>query len=140
MDFGIALLLIALLVAGATTLGVIVRARSTRVANGCGGDERSLAVEGAEVTLVQLSSPVCSACVAMRRVLGTMTAADSTIAHRELAVEDEAELARRHSVFSTPTTLVLDAHGRVRSRLIGAVRPDVVQRAVDAARLELVSA
>jgi thioredoxin-like negative regulator of GroEL len=125
---------ISALVALATVLGLTLRARGTRVAKGCGGDEHQLIVEGAEVTLVQLSSPVCSACVAMRRVLAELTAADGTVAHREIDVVDEPEVARRHSVYSTPTTLVLDREGHVRARLIGAVKPADVRAAVDAAR------
>jgi thioredoxin-related protein len=140
MDFGIALLLIALLLAGATALGFVVRSRSARVASGCGADEHALAIEGAHVTLVQLSSPVCSACTVMRKVLGDLAATDPTLAHREIDVVDESELAQRHSVYSTPTTLVLDAEGLVRSRLIGAVRPDEVRRAIEAARQKLVTA
>ena len=140
MDIVSALVVIALLLAGATALGLVVRARSARVASGCGGDEHDLSVDGAEVTLVQLSSPVCSACVAMRRVLGDLAAADGTVAHRELDVTDHLDVAQRHSVYSTPTTLVLDAEGRVRSRLIGAVRPDEVRSAVDEARSALVAA
>ena len=122
------------LVALATVLGFTLRARGTRVASGCGGDEHQLTVEGAEVTLVQLSSPVCSACVAMRRVATELVATDDTVAHREIDVIDEPDVARRHSVYSTPTTLVLDREGHVRSRLIGAVKPADVRAAVDAAR------
>lgn len=134
MDALTALIVIASLVAVATVLGLTLRARSTRVAPGCGGDEHELVVEGAEVTLVQLSSPVCSACVAMRRVATELVAADETVAHREIDVVDEPEVARRHSVYSTPTTLVLDRDGHVRSRLIGAVKAADVRAAVDAAR------
>lgn len=89
MDALPALLVIAGLLAAATLLGLLVRSRSTRVAEGCGGDEHQLAVEGAEVTLVQLSSPVCSACAAMRRVAESLVAADPTVAHREIDVVDE---------------------------------------------------
>ncbi|WP_439564309.1 thioredoxin family protein [Microcella sp.] len=134
MDALTALLVIGALVAVATLLGLGLRARATRVATGCGGDEHQLAVDGAEVTLVQLSSPVCSACAAMRRVGSALAAADPTIAHREIDVVDEPEVARRHSVFSTPTTLVLDRDGHVRARLIGAVKPADVRAAVEAAR------
>ncbi len=135
MDALPALLVIAGLVATATVLGLVVRSRSTRVAEGCGGDEHQLSVDGAEVTLVQLSSPVCSACVAMRRVATALVDSDPSVAHREIDVLDEPEVARRHSVFSTPTTLVLDREGHVRARLIGAVKPVDVRAAVDAARL-----
>lgn len=105
------------------------------MASGCGGDEHQLSVEGAEVTLVQLSSPVCSACAAMRRVAESLVDADPTVAHREIDVVDEPAVASRHSVYSTPTTLVLDREGHVRARLIGAVKPADVRAAVDAARL-----
>lgn len=135
MDALPAFLVIAGLVVAATALGLLVRSRSARVASGCGGDEHQLTVEGAEVTLVQLSSPVCSACAAMRRVAASLVDADPSIAHREIDVVDEPEVARRHSVLSTPTTLVLDRDGRVRARLIGAVKPADVRAAVDAARV-----
>lgn len=137
MDALPALIVIAALIGVATLLGLVLRARSTRVATGCGGDEHGLAAEGAEVTLVQLSSPVCSACAAMRRVGTALVTADPTVAHREIDVVDEPEVARRHSVFTTPTTLVLDREGRVRARLIGAVKAADVRAAVDAARSEL---
>lgn len=134
MDALLALIVIAALIGVASLLGLVLRARGTRVAAGCGGDEHQLVVEGAEVTLVQLSSPVCSACVAMRRVGTELAASDATIAHREIDVVDEPDVARRHSVFSTPTTLVLDREGHVRARLIGAVKVADVRAAVDAAR------
>ncbi len=140
MDVLPALIVIVALIALATVLGLIVRARSTRVASGCGGDEHQLVVDGAEVTLVQLSSPVCSACVAMRRVASELVAADATVAHVEIDVVDEPEVAQRHSVYSTPTTLVLDREGHVRARLIGAVKPEDIRTAVDAARTALVTA
>ena len=140
MDLVTAVVIIALLVAGATVLGLIARSRATRVASGCGGDEHALVVPGADVTLVQLSSPVCSACVAMRRVAQQLTEADSSIGHREIDVVDAPEVASRHSVYSTPTTLVLDHEGHVRARLIGAVRPADALAAIDAARTERVSA
>ena len=134
MDALSALVVILALIGVASVLGVVLRARGTRVATGCGGDEHQLSVEGADVTLVQLSSPVCSACVAMRGVASELATADPTVAHREINVVDEPEVARRHSAYSTPTTLVLDREGRVRARLIGAVKPADVRAAVDAAR------
>ena len=140
MDVLLALAAIAALVAFATVLGLTLRARSVRVVSGSGGDEQRLTVEWADVTLVQLSSPICSACVAMRRVATELVAADGTVAHREIDVVDEPEVARRHSVYSTPTTLVLDRQGHVRSRLIGAVKPADVRAAVDAARTAQVRA
>jgi thiol-disulfide isomerase/thioredoxin len=140
MDVLTALIVIAALIALATVLGLIVRARGTRVATGCGGDEHQLVVDGAEVTLVQLSSPVCSDCVAMRRAATELVAADPSVAHREIDVVDEPEVARRHSVYSTPTTLVLDSEGHVRARLIGAVKTADIRIAVDAARTAVVTA
>jgi len=138
MDFSVALLVVGGLLVLGTVLGAVVRSRSARVASGCGGDEHELAVSGAEVTLVQLSSPVCSACVAMRRVAESLVAEQPGLAHREIDVIDQPDVAHRHSVFSTPTTLVLDAEGHVRARLIGAVRPEQARAAIEAARTELV--
>ena len=130
-----ALAVTTLLIALATALGLLLRRRRARVVSGCGITEQQLTVEGAEVTLIQLSSPVCSACAAMRRVATELVATDGTVAHREIDVIDEPEVARRHSVLTTPTTLVLDRQGHVRSRLIGAVKAAEVRAAVDAARV-----
>ena len=133
-----ALLAIAALVLGTTAIGLVVRARSGRVvvADGATTDAR-LAVPGAEVTLLQLSSPVCSACAVMRRVTEELVAQEPGVARRELDVTEHPDLASAHRVLSTPTTLLVDASGAVRGRIVGAAKPDAVRDALRSVREQL---
>lgn len=131
-----ALLAIAALVIGATAIGLVIRARSGRVvvSDRSGAADARLAVAGADVTLLQLSSPVCSACAVMRRVSEELVAGERGLARRELDVTEHPELASAHNVLSTPTTLLVDARGVVRGRIVGAAKPAEVRAAVQSVR------
>lgn len=134
-----ALLAIVALVVGATAIGLVIRARAGRVSlaqRDLAGDAR-LAVPGAEVTLLQLSSPVCSACAVMRRVTEELVVGEPSLARRELDVTEHPELASAHNVLSTPTTLLVDAQGVVRGRIVGAAKPAAVRDAVRSVRESL---
>lgn len=134
-----ALLAIVALVVGATVIGLVIRARAGRVTlapRDQAADAR-LAVAGAEVTLLQLSSPVCSACAVMRRVTEELVAGEPSLARRELDVTEHPDLASAHNVLSTPTTLLVDAQGVVRGRIVGAAKPDAVRDAVRSVRESL---
>lgn len=131
-----ALLAIAALVLGATAIGLVIRARSGRVVvtERSGAADARLAIPGAEVTLLQLSSPVCSACAVMRRVSEELVAGEEGLARRELDVTEHPELASAHKVLSTPTTLLIDATGIVRGRVVGAAKPADLREAVRSVR------
>jgi thioredoxin-related protein len=134
-----ALLAIVALVAGATAIGLVVRARAGRVSLSLRDEaaDARLAVPGAEVTLLQLSSPVCSACAVMRRVTEELVAGEPSLARRELDVTEHPGLASAHNVLSTPTTLLVDAQGIVRGRIVGAAKPAAVRDAVRSVRESL---
>jgi hypothetical protein len=128
------------LVVGATVIGLIIRARSGRLVAESPVEETTdvlLAVPGAELTLVQLSSPVCSACGVMRRVSQEIVARDPQLAFRELDVTAHPELANAHNVLSTPTTLLVDASGGVHGRIVGAATLAAARRSVDSVRSTL---
>ncbi|KRF32538.1 thioredoxin family protein [Yonghaparkia sp. Soil809] len=131
-----ALLAIAALIIGATAIGLVIRARSVRVvvADASQAADARLAVAGADVTLLQLSSPVCSACAVMRRVGEELVAQEDGLARRELDVTEHPDLASAHNVLSTPTTLLIDAAGIVRGRIVGAAKPAEVRAAVQSVR------
>jgi thiol-disulfide isomerase/thioredoxin len=122
------------LVLASVLIGVGMRAATGRVRDDGQRVDASLAVPDAELTLLQLSSPVCSACAAMRRVAERLTGDDAAIGHREIDVTEHPELVRRLGVLSTPTTLVVGRDGRVHSRIIGAAPVDTVRSAVEDAR------
>jgi hypothetical protein len=78
---------------------------------------------GARGTFVQFSSATCATCPQVRRVLAELAAADPGVVHVDLASEDHMDLVRRFSVYRTPTVLLLDPDGAVRSRTSGPLTP-----------------
>ncbi|MFI2074297.1 TlpA family protein disulfide reductase [Streptomyces triculaminicus] len=88
---------------------------------------------GARATLVQFSSAFCQPCRATRRVLGEVAAMVDGVAHVEIDAEARLELVRALEVRATPTTLVLDAGGRVVRRAAGQPRRADVIAALGAA-------
>ncbi len=81
---------------------------------------------GERATLLQFSSAFCAPCRATRRVLGDVAAVVPGVVHLEVDAEQHLDLVRRVDVLRTPTTLVLDAHGREVTRATGALRKEQV--------------
>ncbi len=75
---------------------------------------------GERATLLQFSSAFCAPCRVTRRTLEEVSALVEGVAHVEVDAESQLELVRRLQVTRTPTTLVLDAHGREVTRAAGA--------------------
>jgi len=91
---------------------------------------------GTDATLVELSSTFCQPCRAARAVLQRVADTSDGVRLVELDVArplGEA-LGRRFDVLSTPTVLVLDAHGVVRDRSVGVPRLAQVRAAVASVR------
>jgi thiol-disulfide isomerase/thioredoxin len=82
---------------------------------------------GERATLLQFSSAFCTPCRATRVVLGDVAGMVEGVRHIEVDAESHLDLVRRLDITRTPTVLVLDADGRIRSRATGAPRKaDVV--------------
>jgi thiol-disulfide isomerase/thioredoxin len=79
---------------------------------------------GTRATFVQFSARTCASCPQVRRVLASLAATEPGVVHVDLAAEDRMDLVRRFSVFRTPTVLLLDPAGEVRSRTSGPLTPD----------------
>jgi thiol-disulfide isomerase/thioredoxin len=84
---------------------------------------------GTRATYLQFSSPACSPCRSVRRVLDGVVAGHPELGHLEIDATERLDLARRLDVMRTPTVLVLDPGGRVVSRVSGPLDP---QQALDA--------
>ena len=80
------------------------------------------AVLGQRATLVQFSSAFCTPCRATRVVLADVAGMVPGVAHVEIDAESHLELVRRLDVTRTPTVLVLDSVGVIRTRATGAPR------------------
>ena len=86
---------------------------------------------GERATLLQFSSAFCAPCRATRRVLGEVADLVPGVAHVEVDAEHHLELVRRLGILRTPTTLVLDEHGREVTRASGAPQPAQVLAALE---------
>lgn len=117
----VAAILVAL-VAGSTVAGLLWRRSQGRVASASAPSLGIPGVERGAITLVQFSSPVCAYCGPARVLLGEIAGSRDFVRHIELDVVDHPELASRLGILQTPTTLIVDASGDVRSRIGGAPR------------------
>jgi thiol-disulfide isomerase/thioredoxin len=93
-------------------------------------DELGAAELGERATLVQFSSAFCQPCVATRRILADVADLVPGVTHVEIDAESNLDLVRRLDVRRTPTTLVLDARGRVATRASGQPRKEQVVAAL----------
>lgn len=104
--------------------GVVDPAEQTPVSVLDGADiEHEL---GERATLLQFSSAFCAPCRATRRVLAEVVGVVPGVVHVEVDAEHHLDLVRRLGVTRTPTTLILDQHGREVSRASGAPTRDEV--------------
>jgi thiol-disulfide isomerase/thioredoxin len=112
--------------ASSTTYEEEADVAATRLAS---GDLDGVAL-GDRATLVQFSSAFCAPCRATRRVLAEVADAVPGVTHVEIDAESHLDLVRRLDVMRTPTTLVLDAAGRVTTRASGQPRKEQVLAAL----------
>ncbi|SDN81508.1 Thioredoxin [Cryobacterium flavum] len=129
-------LLLALL-AATTVLGLVWRARQGRVARVAGdvitpADVAATAPFGPAATLLQFSTEMCARCPGTRRLLGDVAAERPGVVHVDVDLTHRADLANRYSILQTPTTLILDATGRVRARVGGAPNRAAINSTLDA--------
>jgi thiol-disulfide isomerase/thioredoxin len=125
-------LLAALLLAGA--VGVVLRRRAGQARVVTDGERlgvADLAVPlGERATFVQFSSPACSPCRSVRRVLTDLAQAEPDLVHVELDATERLDLAKRLGILRTPTVLLLDPGGRVVRRISGPITPAQARAAV----------
>jgi thiol-disulfide isomerase/thioredoxin len=88
---------------------------------------------GPRATLVEFSTAFCQPCRATRRILAEVADTVPGVAVVEVDAESNLDLVRRLGVMRTPTVLVLDASGVIRSRAVGLPRKAEVVAAVGAA-------
>jgi thiol-disulfide isomerase/thioredoxin len=86
---------------------------------------------GERATLLQFSSAFCAPCRATKRVLADVAALVPGVRHVEVDAESNLELVRRLNILKTPTTLVLDADGRVTKRAAGQPRKEHILAALE---------
>jgi len=122
-------LLLAAVLGAATVLGLLWQHRSGRgrvqSAERPRVDSEVLAgleVPAGGVTLLQFSSAFCQPCRATRRILADVAASLAGVHHVDVDAESHLSAVRALGIVRTPTTLVIDAGGRVRNRVVGQPR------------------
>lgn len=70
-------------------------------------------------TIMHFSAQGCAPCVSVRRAVDQVCEDLPTVARREIDLDANPEVARKLSVLSLPTTLIIDADGQVRYRTSG---------------------
>jgi thiol-disulfide isomerase/thioredoxin len=118
----------------ASGVGLLLRRRAGRartVTSGIRLDSADLAVPlGERATFVQFSSPACSPCRSVRRVLSDHVAANPDLVHVDIDATERLDLARQLGILRTPTVLLLDADGVVVRRISGPITPEQARAAV----------
>lgn len=123
----LALLLIAL------ALGVVLQRRHARVqtiADGARVDPTELgaAALGDLGTIVQFSTEYCARCPGTKRLLSELVSEQDGVTFLHVDVTHNPHLVSKYHLLQTPTVLFVDAAGRPRTRVSGAVtRPALVQ-------------
>lgn len=139
---GITVLLVVL--ALAIVVGLLLRRRSgaVRTVTPTDGDDAggsrvfdTLVDAGARAgtpTVLHFSADWCGPCAAVRRVVQQVLSDRPGIDELELDIDAHPALAREFGVLSLPTTFVLDAELRQRSRIAGVPSAAALRSALDA--------
>lgn len=102
-----------------------------------GAIPRRLRGDRAAITLLQVSSEMCSYCAAMRRALGHIANTTPAVAHIEIDVVDEPDLVKTLGITQTPTTLLVAPSGDIVTSIRGAAPEASVRQAIDEAKKRL---
>jgi thiol-disulfide isomerase/thioredoxin len=118
----------------AAVIGLVLRARAGRSRDVEAGELLSsaelAAPLGERATFVQFSSPACSSCRSVRRILTGLVADEPGLAHVEIDATERLDLARRLGILRTPTVLLLDPEGIVVRRISGPLTAEQALAAV----------
>ncbi|MGC0367806.1 hypothetical protein RKD05_000058 [Microbacterium sp. SLBN-111] len=132
VDLTIALLVTAALVVVAVGAGVVYRrtqGRARTVDSAEVVDPRRLGADGLgeEATLLQFSTEMCSRCPGVHRMLSDIADGRDGVRHLDVDLTHRPDIAQHFRVLQTPTTLVLDRNGAIRTRFGGTPGRAVVE-------------
>lgn len=133
------LIVVVALVALATVFGLLWQAsqgRAKRIASGEQIDLVKLAATkngspvtafGKNTTLLQFSSETCATCKQTAKLFQELEATSDGVLHIEVDLTHRLDLASKFGILQTPTTLVLDSKGIVKSRIGGAPKVSTIE-------------
>ena len=122
------LLTLAGLIVASTALGLWWRARQGVVRSGDGRVVPLHLIEPTKkLTLVQVSAPLCPYCSAMRGILAKASSNHEAVAHLEYDVSEIPGVVEKLQIRQTPTTLFVEADGRVAHQVGGPINPQALE-------------
>ncbi|MEV8268507.1 thioredoxin family protein [Microbacterium sp. NPDC076911] len=121
-----ALVALGVLVVGSVLIGIVMKAREGRarqVTSHAGEDPGRVGVTqwGEHATLLQFSTEFCTRCPGVSRTLAAIADREPGVVHIDVDLTHRADLAKHFHILQTPTTLMLDSDGVIRTRLGGTV-------------------
>lgn len=134
------------LVALATVLGLVWRARTGRIkhtrtdSSTAASEENRISIPGAapfgsRVTLVQFSTAACAICPTVHTQLSGLASEfdDGTgvVVHVNVDVTSRPEIANQFNLLQSPTTFILDGNGVLQARIGGAPKINDVRAELD---------
>ncbi|WP_246837350.1 thioredoxin family protein [Salinibacterium sp. UTAS2018] len=131
------------LVAFATVLGLVWRARTGRIkrtattgssaaaaaGSAAASEDNRIVIDGvapfgSRVTLLQFSTEACAICPTVRTQLSALAAefddGTGSVVHVEVDVTSRPEIANRFNLLQSPTTFILDGNDELHARIGGA--------------------
>ncbi len=120
----------------AAVLGLVWRATTGRARAASGQSFAAGSLPGLDelapgATLVQFSTEYCAICPSTRRFLAGVAAERGGVEHLDVDLTNRPDLAKQLHILQTPTVFVLDAGGRLVSRIGGAPRRDELTAVLD---------
>jgi thiol-disulfide isomerase/thioredoxin len=136
VDLTLALIAAGALVALTAVAGLALRRRQGRaraVDSAEVVDPRRLGADGLgeKATLLQFSTEMCSRCPGVHRMLSEVADARAGVRHLDVDLTHRPDLAQHFRVLQTPTTLVLDRRGAIRTRFGGPPGRAVIELELD---------
>jgi len=136
VDLTLALIVVSALLVVTVVAGVVVQRRQGRaraIHDGDVVDPRPLGAAslGRDATLLQFSTEMCSRCPSVHRMLSSIANDRDGVVHLDVDLTHRPDLAARFHVLQTPTTLVLDRTGVIRTRFGGTPGRAVVELELD---------
>jgi thiol-disulfide isomerase/thioredoxin len=132
MDLTTAIVVLAALLAATIVAGLVLRWRQNRPRRFDPSEAVDPARLGADglgeaATLLQFSTEMCSRCPGVHRTLRAIADDTEGVRHLDVDLTHRPDIARHFQVLQTPTTLILDRRGVVKSRFGGTPSRHVVE-------------
>ncbi len=142
MPFDQNLIVIIALLVIATVAGLVWRSstgRAKRIKHGLQIDLKEIGATkdgkpvtafGEHTTFLQFSSETCSTCKQTAKLFHELEKTSHGVLHIEVDLTHRLDLADKFGILQTPTTLVLDSKGIVKSRIGGAPKPSTIEEEI----------